>query len=491
MKLFLIEEQAKHKVKLGLDKVANAVKLSLGHSGRNAIIGRPYQAPLITNDGITIAREIELEDEIEQIGKEALDEALKSANDEAGDGTTTTTVLLQAITDEAFKRLEPKGKLVKEVTDPMVIRKEINEATQKALEILKTKARLIETLEDIENVATISVENKDLGKKIAKMFHELGKDAVIQTMDSHGFDVEFETIKGLEINAGLPSYHFINDKTQYKCENPYILVTNHTIQHDSQLESVISEALTKKRPIVILAEHISKGMIDLFAEEFETINIIPVKCPIFNDNEILKDYASILGAKFYDTFDDLKNFTLKDFGTCDQFIMGKDKTKLIESHGDTTKRIEEVKGQLKDVDTLFDKEQLKKRIGRLQGGMGAIKVGAMTGTDREYLKLKLEDAVNATRHAMAEGVVKGGGLALMEVADELGDTIITKALRTPYEQIQKNSGGCEVGDNVIDPVKVTRTALEKASSVAGLFITIEIAIADKREPKKDKTIDET
>lgn len=479
MKIVRLNEEATKSIKRGIDKVADAVKLTLGPAGGNALIGRPYQTPLITNDGITVAREIQLEDEIEQIAKESLDDALQSANSEAGDGTTTTTVLLQAIVNKAFELLEPKNKFDTQKVNPMSVRKQIKEEAERAISLLKPKQ--IKTLKDLERIATISIENEYIGKNIAKIFHELGKETIIQTVDSPSNETTFDSIKGLTIQSGLPSNHFENTKNRFEAQNPHIIVTNHIIHSPKQIAHFV-----KDTPVILIADSISKE----FIGDCIGSMVVPIKVPVFNESETLKDYAIQLGARFIDReVDDITSFGVEALGTCEQVAILKDKSVFVGVKGDSSKRVEELKDQLKDVESEYDKEQLKKRIQILSGGIGVIRVGADSKSDREYLKLKIEDAVNATRCSLEEGYVKGGGLALKEVAEQMKDSILYEALQAPYNQIQENCGGIEIGEDVIDPVKVTRTALTKASDVAGTIITTKIAIADKREPKKDLSIE--
>jgi chaperonin GroEL len=488
MKIVRLGNEAKISIKTGVDAVANAVKLTLGPAGRNAIIGRPYQNPLLTNDGITVAREIELQDEIEQLGKEAVDDALKSANGQAGDGTTTTTVLLQAINNSAFKRLESKNKFEKVSESPMNVRKVIIEDTKKAIQLLKKQVKQIKSLKDLERVAIISVENEYLGKNIAKIFHELGKESLIQTVDSPFEEVTFDSIKGLDISAGLPTVHFENINNKYLTDNPTILVTNHYLSSPDQVKS-----FTTEKPLIIIADNFTKEFIAECINTTDTNTpVIPLKVPVFNESETLKDYACILGATFIDKDkDNIATKGLECLGTSEKVIISKDKTVFVGVHGDITNRKKTLEEQLETVESEYDKELLKKRISKLSGGIGVIKVGSNSPSEKDYLKLKIEDAVNATRSALEEGIVKGGGLALKEVAEQMKDSILYEALIAPYNQIQLNAGGnLEIGEEVIDPFKVTRTALEKASSVASIIITTEIAIADKREPKKDKTLEE-
>lgn len=488
-KIYALNDEAKLKIKSGIDKVANAVKLSLGPSGRNAIIGRPFNDPLFTNDGITIAKEMCLDDEIEQLGLETVRTALKSANDMAGDGTTTTTVLLQAIMEEGFKRLEG-GLLGKQ--DPMAVRKDIQEACILVLEKLKTEAIPISTLEELIRVATISVESPQIGALIAQMFHDLGKDALITAQDGFNLDIETETIKGSSIEAGLISpYLANNEKGEYTEFNPLILVTTTQINNIEDITPIIIKTSEgNRKTLVVVAEQFSKDMINSFVSSkiSGVFTVIPIKAPTTSKSYLLEDLAISLGTKLLT--DNISTLEVSDLGTCDRVVVGKDKTLLFGTKGDTSSRVKELQTEMKTAESLYDRDKLQKRIGKMSG-IGVIKVGASTDAERDYLKLKIEDAINATRCALEEGVVKGGGLTLMEIANSMDVNILTEALKAPYNQIQKNAGGkLEIGADVIDPVKVTRTCLEKACSVAGLVITTEIAIADKKEEPKDYKTEE-
>ena len=471
MKVYTIKEEAKFKIKNGIDKVCDAVKLTIGPGGSNAVIGRPYQKPLVTNDGITIANEFILEDELEQLGVQIVQEALKSANEVSGDGTTTTATLIQAILNEAFKLLDPKSF---EKTNPMKVRKQINDACE--LVVANLKGTKLKTKKDIAKVATISVESERIGNLIADMFDELGKDSLITVQDGFNKIIETDTILGTDIEGGLAHEHFANtDKGQYIEEYPVIYTTNKRLESVADIDVMLKHAIEKgKKSLVIVAEYFDKSLLDLMLHNKITgkFTVIPIKVPTSDKSFILKDLSLLLDSNVDDLI----------AGTCQKIIVSDGKTVFLGTKGDIdTKALIE---QMEKSESLYDKDKLKKRIQKLSGGVGVIRVDAQTETEREYLKLKIEDAINATRCALEEGVVKGGGLALKEISDTIEPNILTEALKAPYKQIQENAGGIEIGEDVIDPVKVTRTSLQKACSIVGMVITTEIAINDKKEEEK-------
>lgn len=487
MKVIKLNAEAKAKIRSGIDQVANAVKLTLGPSGRNAIIGQLYQSPLITNDGITIAKEFELDDELENLGAQMVKEATKSANDISGDGTTTTTVLLQAIMDEGFKRL---GKITVK-PNPMAVRKEILESCALVVkELMSAKhVRKIKTEQEIANVATVAVENPEIGAMIAKMFKELGKDAMITTQDGFNGKIETETVKGADLDAGLPHKLLSNsttDDVKYTDSNPAIILTNHPITSIGDLTPLIQREVAKgKKSLILICEQFEYPLYNFILQlklsgEF---TLIPIKAATVSKSYLLEDLAVLLNTQFADK--EIVKLSDAQSGSCEKIVISKDKTLFLGTSGDSKERVKKLEEELKVAESLYDKDKLKKRIQKLSGGIGVIRVDGGSDTERGYLKLKIEDAVNATRCALEEGVVKGGGLTLKEIAETMEPNILTEALKAPYNQIQENSGGLEIGNDVVDPVKVTRTCLEKACNIAGLVLTTEIAIADKREKKED------
>lgn len=490
-KVYLSGEEARDKVVSGFNKLADSIGRTLGPAGRNAIIGRPFQNPLMTNDGGTISKEFELEDEIEQLGVSVIRDATKRTDDNAGDGTTTTTVLLQAIVKEAIKKLDKKDAFSLNNSNPMAVRKEIDEACAKAEKLLIEKSTKIKTKKDLEHIAIISMENDEVGKIIADLFDKIGKDGVVTVEDNQSFDIEAQVKEGLEIPNGLISPHMVtNQKGEAVIEKPFILMTNESIGSSKQLVPIFNQIKDKTRQLVIFCESIEKEMITEFiiAKLNGSFSFLVIKTPA-GKPEVLEDIQAVIGGEIIDTQKgmSLANATIESLGTSDKVISNKDKTLIVGGKGNVKEQIKKLKDELVKTDSQYEKNNLEKRIARLAGGIAVLRVGATTESEREYLKLKVEDAVNATKCALQDGYVKGGGLALKEVADELGDTIITEALRSPYNKIQENAGGnLEIKSTVIDPTKVVLQALKNACSVAGLFITTEIAIADKKEDEKHK-----
>lgn len=475
MKVYLTQNEAKLKIKSGIDKVCDAIKLTIGPGGANAIIGRPYQKPLITNDGITIANEFMLEDELEQLGVQIVQEALKSANEISGDGTTTTATLIQAILEEAFKVLDPRAFGGGE--NAMKVRKDIDKACKEV--VANLKGTKLKSKKEIAKVATISVESEYIGGLIADIFDKLGKDALITTQDGYNRVIETDSVLGTDIDGGLIHEHFANnDKGQYVEDYPIIYTTNKPLKNVVDIDFMLKHALeVGKKSLIVVAEHFEKSLLDLMLHNKISgkFTVIPIKVPTSDKSYLLKDLATLIESDVLET-------TEGKAGTCEKIIVSDGKTVFLGTKG--VGNIKNLQEQMEKAESLYDKDRLKKRIQKLSGGVGVIRVDAETETEREYLKLKIEDAINATRCALEEGVVKGGGLALKEIADTMEVNILTEALKAPYKQIQENAGGIEIGEDVLDPVKVTRTSLEKACSIVGMVITTSIAINDKKEEEK-------
>lgn len=488
MKIIKEGKEAKELVHKGFNIAADKVKMSLGVSGRNAIIGRPYQFAEITNDGKTIAENIELEDEIMNLGADKVREITLSTFNKAFDGTTTATTLAQAIENVGYEKLSKQNEFTNESIDPIQVKREIDEATKLVLkELIGTP---IDTFEEIYNVAMSSVKVSEYAQMIATLYNSIGKDGIITVEDSY-METESEIVDGFEIEAGFGDETFANcdDKT-YTATNPLILVTNNPINFKTQITPITANLFKEGvQDLIIIADLFSKEVIDSFkiAKASSTFNIIPIKTPFFGRKDKMQDIAIATGSTFYDKEVGMNcTDALKvNLGTAKKILIDKDRTVIYNGKGDTTVRIKELKDELKKAKDKFDKDQLEKRIAKLNGCIGIIKV-ASTESDRTYLKKKINNAINTTKFALQEGVVKGGGLALKEIAEKLPANILTEALKEPYNTIQKNAGGkIEIGDNVLDAVKTTRTALEIASNLAGLLLTVEVAIADKYEKPKD------
>jgi len=494
-KIVIFGEDARLKLKTGIDIVSNAVKLTIGPSGRNVIIGRPYQTPLITNDGATIAKEIILDDEIEELGAQMVKQASKQSNDKAGDGTTTTTVILQSIVENVYKRMSSKTLLDTSI-DVMVLKHDIDTACSLILSEIDKRKTKIKTKKDLQNIARISVENESIGNKIADMIWELGEDAVVNVEVSHGTDIDFEIFGGAKINGGWASEYLCTDNKEAVHETPNILVTNNKIDDARQLQPII-KMLTDagKKNLVVVCESYDKSILIPIVQThtMTPFKILLVKSTNFNQAGYLLDVQELIGGKVVDKDrgEYIEQATLDSLGTCTKVISTKDDTIFMGTKKPSKSYVDQVKAEIKSVESQFDKDKLQKRLAFINSAVGVIKVGAESDTEKEYLKLKVDDAVYATKVALEDGYVKGGGLTLKEIADSMDENILTEAIKSPYNQINKNAGRVlEISDDIIDPAKVTKNAVMNACSVAKIFITIEVAITDKTEKKKDESLDE-
>ena len=486
-KIYHTSETAKNKIKKGIDTIVDALKLAHGPNGGNAIIKRQFLTPLATNDAKEIVDAWELDDETEDLGRELVKQAIDTVNSLVGDGRKTTALLLQSVLDVGMKKLNS----ITHQHSPMVVRKEINEACKAITAELNLLATEIKTEEDIANVATISVESREIGEIIAKMFKRLGKGARIKIQDGFNGIIETETVRGAEIEAGLPHKQLANnsDETEYFEANPTIAITNIPIESTKQISDLIAMATKQdKKSLILICEQFTSALYELMIQiklsgEF---TLIPIKAPTVTKSYLLEDLAVMLNTKLCDK--ETSSLSKIEFGTCDRISIVKGKTTFLETPGDSTNRVAELEAEIKKADSLYDREKLQQRIENLSGGIGVIRVDGVTDTERGYLKLKIRDAVNATRRSY-DGIVKGGGYSLKQVSDKMEKNILTDAITVPYQLIL-DSGITDVPDNVIDPVKVVRTALEVACSQAGLILTGEITIADKREKAKDQTLDD-
>lgn len=493
MKLIKTGQDAREALKRGLDKVADCVKVTLGPSGRNAVLGRQGITPLITNDGVSIARNIELEDEFEELGAMIVKEASTLADIKGGDGTTTSTVLLQAIVNDVFSQLRDSGSLVAKKIDTIKLKKEIDEACELVVEELKKQAKPI-TKEEIYKVAIVSAEYEWLAKIITEVFTQVGGDGYVTVEE--GVKTKYEIFNGLEIPAGFHSEYYINNDNQ-ECvlDNPYILVTNQKIESPAVFAPLIEGLVEQKRSLVVVAPDFSREVLArLVSTKLQSnLVIIPLKLPTFDKNDILIDLATLSEAKFIDkgTLTKMEEFEaeikFENLGTIDRAVIGEAKTIFIGGKGNTENRVLEIKKKYDESLSEFDKDTLEKRIAYLSGGVAVIKIGGHSDSEKAYFKLKAEDAVNAVQKALKEGVIRGGGLALKTISEELPKNILTNALTAPYRQIQENSGGLEIGEDIYDPVAITISSLKSACSLSGMLITTEVAVAPKN--KKDEPED--
>jgi chaperonin GroEL len=534
-KIIKFDEKARKKIKAGIDKVADAVKITLGPRGRNVIVDKGFGSPMITNDGVSIAKEIELEDKFENIGAELIKEVANKTSDVAGDGTTTATVIAQAVVGEGLK-------YVATGINPIVIRHGIERAKEEIIKELKKNSKPISSKEEIAQVATISSENKEVGELVASVIQEVGKDGVITVEESQTFGFSKEIVQGLNFDKGYISPYMITSNEGLKTElkDPYILITDKKISTIAEILPVLEKITTAgKKDIVIIAEEVDgEALATLVVNKLRgSLNVLAVKAPEFGDarKEMLQDIAVLTGGKVIteDKGMKLEQAEISMLGRAGKVISTKDSTTIIGGKGkkkETEERITQVKTQINAAENKWDKEKLQKRLAKLTGGVAVIKVGAATETELTYIKHKMEDALAATRAAIEEGVVAGGGTALIKAADQVsknknvlckgesqefisGFDILLVSLESPLRQIVKNAGKRDgavvlnkvreskeknygydaskdeyypdmIKSGIIDPLKVTRTALENAVSVAAILLTTEAAIADKPEEEK-------
>jgi len=520
------QEEARKKLKAGADKLADAVKVTLGPKGRNVVLDKGFGAPTITNDGVTIAKEIELEDKIENLGAEILKEVAEKTNDIAGDGTTTAVVLAQAIITEGLKNVAAGA-------NPLALRRGIEKGVEKVVEELKKMAKPVTTKEERAQVATIAAESKEIGSLIAEAMDEVGKDGVITVEESKTFGLQKEIVKGLQIDRGYVSPYMITDPERMEAvyEDPYILVTDKKISALNEIVPVLEKvAQSGKKELVIIAEDIEgEALATLVVNKLRGIfNTLAVKAPGFGDRkkEILDDIACITGAEVISEEKGLKleNIEMNMLGSARRIVSAKENTTIIEGKGEKENieaRVSQIKKELEVSDSEFDKEELQKRLAKLAGGVAVIKVGAATEVEQKAKQHKTEDALSATKAAVEEGIVPGGGVALLRtslVLEELGVegeektgvNILERVLEEPIRQISQNAGidGAVVAQKtkegkegfgfnaetlnyedlmksgIVDPTKVVRSALQKAASAASMFLTTECVVAEKPEEKK-------
>ncbi|GIO10647.1 60 kDa chaperonin [Cohnella xylanilytica] len=518
-------EDARRAMLRGVDTLANAVKVTLGPKGRNVVLEKKFGSPLITNDGVTIAKEIELEDAFENMGAQLVKEVATKTNDVAGDGTTTATVLAQAMIREGLKNVTAGA-------NPMVVRKGIDKAVKAAVEELKKISKQVEGSSNIAQVAAISAADEEVGQLIADAMDKVGKDGVITVEESKGFNTELEVVEGMQFDRGYVSPYMITDtdKMEALLENPYILITDKKISNIQEILPVLEKVVQSGKQLLIIAEDVEgEAQATLIVNRLRgTFTCVAVKAPGFGDRRkaMLQDIAALTGGQVIteELGLELKSTTLQQLGTARQVRVNKENTIIVDGAGDSSDiqaRVNQIKAQIEETTSDFDREKLQERLAKLAGGVAVIKVGAATETELKERKLRIEDALNATRAAVEEGIVSGGGTALVNVYnavaavqaegdEKTGVNIILRALEEPIRTIAANAGQegsviverlkkepVGVGYNaasgewvnmfeagIIDPVKVTRSALQNAASVAAMFLTTEAVIADK--PEKDK-----
>ncbi|WP_420468997.1 chaperonin GroEL, partial [Bacillus licheniformis] len=512
-------EEARRSMLRGVDALADAVKVTLGPKGRNVVLEKKFGSPLITNDGVTIAKEIELEDAFENMGAKLVAEVASKTNDVAGDGTTTATVLAQAMIREGLKNVTAGA-------NPVGVRKGIEQAVAVAVESLKEISKPIEGKESIAQVASISAADEEVGSLIAEAMERVGNDGVITIEESKGFTTELEVVEGMQFDRGYASPYMVtdSDKMEAVLENPYILVTDKKITNIQEILPVLEQVVQQGKPLLLIAEDVEgEALATLVVNKLRgTFNAVAVKAPGFGDRRkaMLEDISILTGAEVIteDLGLDLKSTQINQLGRASKVVVTKENTTIVEGAGDTEQiaaRVNQIRAQVEETTSEFDKEKLQERLAKLAGGVAVIKVGAATETELKERKLRIEDALNSTRAAVEEGIVSGGGTALVNVynkvaaleaeGDELtGINIVLRALEEPIRQIAHNAGlegsviverlkNEEIGvgynaatgewvnmidKGIVDPTKVTRSALQNAASVAAMFLTTEAVVAD-------------
>ena len=507
----------------GVDILADTVKVTLGPKGRNVVFEKSFGSPLITNDGVTIAKEIELEDHFENMGAKLVSEVASKTNDIAGDGTTTATVLTQAIVREGIKNVTAGA-------NPIGIRRGIETAVAAAVEALKNNAIPVANKEAIAQVAAVSSRSEKVGEYISEAMEKVGKDGVITIEESRGMETELEVVEGMQFDRGYLSQYMVTDseKMVADLENPYILITDKKISNIQEILPLLESILQSNRPLLIIADDVDgEALPTLVLNKIRgTFNVVAVKAPGFGDRRkaMLEDIAILTGGTVIteDLGLELKDATIEALGQAARVTVDKDSTVIVEGAGNPeaiSHRVAVIKSQIETTTSEFDREKLQERLAKLSGGVAVIKVGAATETELKEMKLRIEDALNATRAAVEEGIVAGGGTALVNVipavtdleltGDEAtGRNIVLRALEEPVRQIAHNAGfegsividrlkNAELGtgfnaatgewvnmidQGIIDPVKVSRSALQNAASVASLILTTEAVVANKPEP---------
>ncbi len=507
----------------GVDILADTVKVTLGPKGRNVVLEKSFGSPLITNDGVTIAKEIELEDHFENMGAKLVSEVASKTNDIAGDGTTTATVLTQAIVREGIKNVTAGA-------NPIGIRRGIEAAVAAAVEALKNNAIPVANKEAIAQVAAVSSRSEKVGEYISEAMEKVGKDGVITIEESRGMETELEVVEGMQFDRGYLSQYMVTDseKMVADLENPYILITDKKISNIQEILPLLESILQSNRPLLIIADDVDgEALPTLVLNKIRgTFNVVAVKAPGFGDRRkaMLEDIAILTGGTVIteDLGLELKDATIEALGQAARVTVDKDSTVIVEGAGNPeaiSHRVAVIKSQIETTTSEFDREKLQERLAKLSGGVAVIKVGAATETELKEMKLRIEDALNATRAAVEEGIVAGGGTALVNVIPAVADleltgdeatgrSIVLRALEEPVRQIAHNAGfegsividrlkNAELGtgfnaatgewvnmidQGIIDPVKVSRSALQNAASVASLILTTEAVVANKPEP---------
>ncbi|WP_336832863.1 chaperonin GroEL [Staphylococcus pseudoxylosus] len=521
-------EDARQSMLRGVDKLANAVKVTIGPKGRNVVLDKEYTSPLITNDGVTIAKEIELEDPYENMGAKLVQEVANKTNEIAGDGTTTATVLAQAMIQEGLKNVTSGA-------NPVGLRQGIDKAVEVAINALHDISQNVDNKNEISQVGSISAADEEIGKYISEAMEKVGNDGVITIEESSGFNTELEVVEGMQFDRGYQSPYMVtdSDKMVAELEKPYILITDKKISSFQDILPLLEQVVQSNRPILIVADDVEgDALTNIVLNRMRgTFTAVAVKAPGFGDRRkaMLEDLAILTGAQVItdDLGLDIKDATIDMLGTSNKAEITKDNTTVVDGDGDQNNidaRVSQIKAQIEETDSEFDKEKLQERLAKLAGGVAVIKVGAASETELKERKLRIEDALNSTRAAVEEGIVAGGGTAFMNIYDKVskieaegdiatGINIVLKALEAPVRQIAENAGlegsiiverlkNADVGvgfnaatnewvnmleAGIVDPTKVTRSSLQHAASVAAMFLTTEAVVANIPEESSNDT----
>ena len=521
-KQILFDEEARRALGRGVDALANAVKVTLGPKGRNVVLDKKFGAPTITNDGVTIARDIELEDPFENMGAQLVKEVATKTNDIAGDGTTTATLLAQAMIHEGMKNVAAGA-------NPMIIKKSIDEAVKTLVEEIKTKAKKVEGQADIAQVATISSANEETGKLIAEAMEKVGKDGVITVEESKTMRTNLSVKEGMQFDRGYISPYLVTDtdKMEAALDDPYILITDRKISAINDILPILEQVVKAGKQLAIIAEDIDgEALTTIVVNKLRgTFKALAVKAPGFGDRRkaMLQDIATLTGGTVIseELGRKLDSVTLADLGQAHKMVSTKDETTIIGGKGDKeaiAERVAQIKQQISQTTSDFDREKLQERLAKLSGGVAVIEIGAATEVEMKDKKYRIEDALNATRAAVEEGIVAGGGTTFLDILpaldklevegdEKVGVNIVKRAIEEPVRQIAQNAGlegsvvvenvkkaGTGIGFNalkneyvdmlqagIVDPAKVTRSALQNAASIASMVLTTETLVADKPE----------
>ncbi|HCV7742774.1 TPA: chaperonin GroEL [Staphylococcus aureus] len=527
VKQLKFSEDARQAMLRGVDQLANAVKVTIGPKGRNVVLDKEFTAPLITNDGVTIAKEIELEDPYENMGAKLVQEVANKTNEIAGDGTTTATVLAQAMIQEGLKNVTSGA-------NPVGLRQGIDKAVKVAVEALHENSQKVENKNEIAQVGAISAADEEIGRYISEAMEKVGNDGVITIEESNGLNTELEVVEGMQFDRGYQSPYMVtdSDKMVAELERPYILVTDKKISSFQDILPLLEQVVQSNRPILIVADEVEgDALTNIVLNRMRgTFTVVAVKAPGFGDRRkaMLEDLAILTGAQVItdDLGLDLKDASIDMLGTASKVEVTKDNTTVVDGDGDENSidaRVSQLKSQIEETESDFDREKLQERLAKLAGGVAVIKVGAASETELKERKLRIEDALNSTRAAVEGGIVAGGGTALVNVYQkvseieaegdiETGVNIVLKALTAPVRQIAENAGlegsviverlkNAEPGvgfnaatnewvnmleEGIVDPTKVTRSALQHAASVAAMFLTTEAVVASIPEKNNDQ-----